>query len=322
MPISEFDLIARYFTRQDVRRADVALGIGDDCALLRVPNGMELAVTTDTLVRGVHFPDDTLPEALGHKALAVNLSDLAAMGAEPAWATLALTLPEADERWLEAFARGLLGVAERFKVQLVGGDTTQGPLSVTLQVFGFVPEGLALRRDAARPGDLIYVTGTLGDAGLGLGILQGRLPGSPPKVDYLVERLERPLPRVEAGLGLRGIARAAIDVSDGLLADLGHMLKASGVGATVQVERLPLSAAFRAVAGEDWNVALSSGDDYELCFTAPPDRRDEVEAVARETGVPCACIGVIEQAPGLRLVRNDGAAYTPSGRGYEHFRSS
>ncbi len=320
MPISEFELIARYFTRQGVQRQDVVLGIGDDCALLRVPDGVELAVTTDTMVCGVHFPENTDPEALGHKGLAVNLSDLAAMGAEPAWALLALTLPEADEAWLDAFTRGLRGMADRYNVQLVGGDTTRGPLSVTLQVLGFVPKGKSLRRDAAQSGDLIYVTGTLGDAGLGLRIVQGRTSVPAQEADYLVERLERPWPRVEAGLALRGVAHAAIDVSDGLIADLGHILDASAVGAVVQVERLPLSPAFRAMAGDDWDMALSSGDDYELCFTVPPARKDSVEAVARDLGVPCTCIGVIDRQSGLRLVRDDGAAFVPAGHGYEHFR--
>lgn len=320
MPISEFELIARYFARQDIRRQDVVLGIGDDCALLRVPDGMELAITTDAMVCGVHFPENTHPEALGHKALAVNLSDLAAMGAEPAWVLLALTLPEADEAWLDAFTRGLRGMASRYNVQLVGGDTTRGPLNVTLQVLGFVPQGKALRRDAAQSGDFIYVTGTLGDAGLGLRVVQGRASAPAQDADYLVERLERPWPRVEAGLALRGVAHAAIDISDGLIADLGHILDASAVGAVVQVERLPLSPAFRAVAGDAWDVALSSGDDYELCFTVPPDRTDAVEAAARDLGVPCTCIGVIDRQPGLRLVRDDGAAFVPAGRGYEHFR--
>lgn len=320
MPISEFELIARYFSRLDIRRQDVALGIGDDCALLRVPGGVELAVTMDTLVCGVHFPENTDPEALGHKALAVNLSDLAAMGAEPAWALLALTLPAADEAWLDAFTRGLRGMASRYNVQLVGGDTTRGPLSVTLQVLGFIPAGKALRRDAAQPGDLIYVSGTLGDAGLGLRVVQGRASAPGQEADYLAERLERPWPRVELGFALRGVAHAAIDISDGLIADLGHILDASAVGAVVQVERLPLSPAFRAVAGDDWDVALSSGDDYELCFTVPPDRKNTVEAVARDLGVLCTCIGVIDRQLGLRLVRDDGAAFVPAGRGYEHFR--
>jgi len=320
MPISEFDLIARYFARQDVRRPDVPLGVGDDCALLRAPAGMDLAVTTDTLVAGVHFPENTHPEALGHKALAVNLSDLAAMGAEPAWAMLALTLPQADEAWLEAFARGLLGLAARYGVQLVGGDTTRGPLSVTLQVFGFVPQGKALRRDAAQPGDLICVTGTLGDAGLGLRIAQGKLAAPAPYAEYLLGRLERPVPRVETGLALRGLAHAAIDVSDGLVADLGHILDSSGVGATVQVERIPVSAAFRELVADDWNTALGSGDDYELCFTLPPERRAELEKSCAERGECCTCIGVIEQRPGLRLLRNDGSAFDLAAQGYDHFR--
>jgi thiamine-monophosphate kinase len=321
--LSEFALIERYFAHSAVQRGDVALGVGDDAALLRVPPGVELAATVDTLIEGVHFLPGADPESLGHKALAVNLSDLAAMGAEPAWVSLALTLPGADERWLEGFARGFHALAGAHGVQLVGGDTTRGALSISVQAFGFVPAGEALRRSAARPGDLIYVTGTLGDAGLGLEAALGRLAAGSEQAAWLVGRLNRPTPRIAAGLALRGIAHAAIDISDGLRADLGHILAASGVGATVHVERLPLSPAFIALAGGEagWEVALSAGDDYELCFTVPVAREAQLARALADFGCACTRIGVIEEQPGLRLLRASGSAFVPeAGGGYEHFR--
>ncbi len=276
----------------------------------------------------MHFRVDTDPAALGHKALAVNLSDLAAMGAEPAWAMLALTLPSADETWLEGFAGGFCALAREHGVALIGGDTTRGPLSITVQVQGFAPAGQALRRDGARAGDTIHVTGTLGDAGLALRFAD-QAPASLAREDlgWLRGRLDRPAPRVAVGMALRGRARAAIDVSDGLLADLGHILAASGVGATLWLDRLPLSAPFRrgiaALAradgvGEDdlaATVALSAGDDYELCFTAAAEAAigDDV------AGTRCAAIGVIEAEPGLRCLRRDGSAWQPASRGFDHF---
>jgi thiamine-monophosphate kinase len=242
MALTEFNLIERYFTRPAAAPdPDVILGIGDDAALVRVPTGMELAVATDTLVEGVHFPPQTAPETIGHKALAVNLSDMAAMGAEPRWATLALTLPQADEDWLTAFSSGFLALAAAEGVQLIGGDTTRGPLSITVQILGLLPSGSALRRSGACAGDLVYVTGTLGDAGLALRMLQ-HAHGSAAVAAPLAQRLNQPQPRTQEGLALRGIASAAIDISDGLCADLGHILAASGVGAHINLAALPLSA--------------------------------------------------------------------------------
>jgi thiamine-monophosphate kinase len=317
---SEFDLIARYFSRGPVQRADVLLGVGDDCALLEVPAGRQLAVSIDTLVEGTHFARDADPRALGHKALAVNLSDLAAMGAEPAWATLALTLPAADESWLAAFAGGFLALAERHGVQLVGGDTTRGPRSITVQVHGFVEPGRALRRDGARAGDLVYVTGTLGDAGLALLAQQGLFVGLG-VLDGLRERLDRPTPRLAEGRALAGIASAAIDVSDGLAADLGHVCAASGVGATLFLERLPCSAAVRDyVAGTgDWSVPLAAGDDYELCLTVPAARQAEAEALGATLPAGLHWIGTIERVAGVRLVLPDGGTIDQAPVGYDHF---
>lgn len=314
---SEFDLIKRWLTRPS-RRSDVALGVGDDAALLQVPPGDQLVLAVDTLVAGVHFPHETSAEAIGHKALAVNLSDLAAMGAGPAWATLALTLPEADDAWLEAFARGFFRLADAYDVSLVGGDTTRGPLCVTVQVCGRVPAGQALRRTGARPGDAVFVTGTLGDAGLGLAWVQGRAELAAAEGEAMRMRLDRPVPRVEAGLALRGLATAMIDVSDGLAADLGHVLEASGVGATVEVDALPLSAPVR-TRTDARELALASGDDYELLFTAPPGREAELRGHPALSGPGCTRIGRIEAAPGLRLVDADGRAYEGARRGYDHF---
>jgi thiamine-monophosphate kinase len=317
---SEFDLIARYFSLPPVSRPDVVLGVGDDCALLEVPAGRQLAVSIDTLVEGTHFARDADPHALGHKALAVNLSDLAAMGAVPAWATLALTLPSADEAWLAAFAAGFLDLAERHDVQLVGGDTTRGPRSVTVQVHGLVEPGRALRRDGAHPGDLVYVTGTLGDAGLALLAQQGLFVGLG-TVAALRERLDRPTPRLAEGRALVGTASAAIDVSDGLAADLGHVCSASGVGATLYLDRLPCSPTVRRYVAEtgDWSVPLAAGDDYELCVTVPASRQAEVEALA--AGLPAGLhwVGVIERTPGIRLVLPDGSMLDHAPRGYDHF---
>lgn len=322
MSLSEFTLIQRYFASRGPTRPDVLLGIGDDCALLTLPPGESLAVTLDLLVAGNHFLADADPEGIGHKSLAVNLSDLAAMGATPAWITLGLSLPAVDEVWLEGFCRGLFKLAERFQVQLVGGDVTRGPLTITLQAHGFVPPGLALRRNGARPGDVICVTGTLGDAALGLALARQQLHGGgDDAVTYLRDRLERPTPRLRQGLELRGLASAAIDISDGLAQDLGHILERSGVGACVQVERLPLSPALLACTDSDsaLALALAGGDDYELCFTVPPQRLPQVQALALDWDCALTAIGVIEAGAGLRCRREDGAVYTLAQPGYDHF---
>jgi len=320
MTVSEFELIARFFAAPTSQRPDVLLGIGDDGALLQAPAGHSLAVTLDLLVAGVHFLPDTDPEGLGHKALAVNLSDLAAMGAEPAWVTLGLALPQPDERWLAAFCRGWFALAERYGVQLVGGDTTRGPLTLAVQAHGFVPADLALRRAGAHPGDVICVTGTLGDAGLALAQLTGGAALDP--AGFLRRRLERPSPRIAQGLDLRGLASAAIDVSDGLAQDLGHILECSDVGARLWVERLPRSpeAAARVDAATGIALALSGGDDYELCFTVPPARLAAVQAHAARWDCRCSAIGVIEAAPGLRCFWENGTPYELAVTGYDHFR--
>ncbi|MBK1691584.1 thiamine-phosphate kinase [Ectothiorhodospira mobilis] len=316
--MKEFDLIRCYFTPADLP-GDVHLGVGDDAALLCVPPDHELVVSVDTLVQGVHFPVDTPSGAIGHKALAVNLSDLAAMGATPRWVTLALTLPGEDTAWVEAFARGFLDLARSHEVALVGGDTTRGPLTLTVQAMGVVPTGAALRRDGARPGEAILVTGTVGDAALALREL-GRGRADP----RLRARLDRPEPRVAAGRALRGLASACIDVSDGLAQDLGHILAASGVGATLETARLPLSPAFREVMGTedvDWSLPLAGGDDYELLFTAP---QGAVEALCRTLaglGCPATVIGRTETEPGLRILDPQGNPLPLERGGYAHFDS-
>ena len=323
--MTEFDLIARYFTRP-ARRA--ALGVGDDCALINPAPGMQLAISSDMLVEGCHFFSDVSPYSLGHKALAVNLSDLAACGATPAGFTLALALPSIDAVWLQEFSRGLWALADRHSCELIGGDTTQGPLNICITVFGEVPRGHALLRSSAQVGDDIYVSGTLGDARLALDALQGKfeLPA-----DVLAQarlRLEQPTPRVALGTALRGIATSAIDISDGLAGDLGHILKASGVGAQVDIEAaIHLIAAYAHI---DWpkalferqellNIVFSGGDDYELAFTAPPTARGAVQAAAVGTQTAVTRIGVIESEPGLRLVDAQGQLITARFNSFDHF---
>ncbi|MGD2073366.1 MAG: thiamine-phosphate kinase [Gammaproteobacteria bacterium] len=316
MPLSEFDVIERFFREPGPRRNDVVLGIGDDAALLAVPSGRELAVALDTLVAGRHFLPDAAPVDIGYKALAVNLSDLAAMGAEPAWVTLSLTLPAVDEAWLQSFADGFFALAMRYGVQLVGGDTTRGPLSVTVQVHGLVEHGRALRRDTARPGQRIFVTGTLGDAAYALRLLQAGKSPDP----YLLERLNRPEPRVDFGKALTQLGAAAIDVSDGLLADLGHILTASGCGATVWVDRLPRSEALAPYPADVvLGSQLSGGDDYELCLCVEPERTMQLRALSADSGVPVTEVGLIEAQPDIRCCHDDGSPYLPRSRGFDHF---
>jgi thiamine-monophosphate kinase len=320
MPLSEFDVIARFFSHSPVRRADTILSVGDDCALLSIPPGEALAVTMDTLVEGRHFPAETSPRNIGHKALAVNLSDLAAMGAQPAWAMLSLSLPEVNEHWLSEFAEGLFGLAEAHGVELVGGDTVRGPLVITLQLHGFVPAAAALKRSGAQPGDHIFVTGTLGDAGAGLALTRNSLTCGSEEEAYLRGRLDSPTPRVAEGLALRGIASAAIDVSDGLMADLGHILVQSGVGAHIELERLPLSPQIeRSVPSEEaQRNALSAGDDYELCFTVPPENLERLQAQP----FSFTRIGTIEAQTGLRILNGAGECVTVAQVGFDHFRET
>jgi thiamine-monophosphate kinase len=314
----EFDIIARYFTRPSTD-PDVVLGVGDDAAVLAC-DGL-VAVTVDTLVAGIHFPDGMAPHLLGYRLMAVNLSDLAAMGAQPRWATLALTLPSADELWLDGFSRGLFELAERFGVSLVGGNLTRGPLNLTLQLMGRVERARMLTRSGGHVGDDIYVTGTLGDGAAGVTLINERVatpPGS--AAAALKERFYRPQPRVAAGLALGPLATAAIDVSDGLLADLGHLCKASACGATIDVEKVPVSAELLTLfpPQEVLTHALGGGDDYELCFTAPPSRAEEIEAAMESCGTPVRRIGQL--IPGQAVVcRRDGEPFTPTVRGYRHF---
>ena len=322
MSCGEFELIARYFNRVTSSRRDVEKGIGDDCALLNVPEKQTLAISTDTLVEGIHFLRDIHPADLGYKALAVNLSDLAAMGAEPAWLTLALTLPEADEAWLEAFSDSLFVQLNYYDMQLIGGDTTRGPLSMTLGIHGYVPTGRALKRSGAKHGDWIYVTGTPGDSAAGLAILQDRLQvEDDADADYLLARHLRPLPRVLQGQALRDLANAAIDLSDGLISDLGHILKASGCGARVDLDAMPFSdAMLRQVEPEQalrW--ALSGGEDYELCFTVPELNRGALDVALANLGARFTCIGqILPESEGLQFTR-EGKPVTFDFKGYDHF---
>lgn len=324
--MGEFELIDRFFRRESGGRG-VALGIGDDCALLAPGPGMQLAVSTDLLLEGRHFFPDVDPQRLGHKALAVNLSDLAACGARPLAFTLALSLPEADEAWLAPFARGLLALADLHGCALVGGDTTRGPLAICITVFGEVPTGQALLRSGARAGDDLYVSGTLGDARLALEVLRGGVQAAPDVLAAARDRLEMPTPRVALGQALRGLATSAIDLSDGLLGDLGHVLRRSTVGARIDVAAaLALFAAAHGQANVvpgDQQLAwvLAGGDDYELAFTATPSRRADIAAAATATATPVTRIGSIEAAPGVRLVDAEGHAVdTPAAGGFDHFR--
>jgi len=320
--LSEAELIQRYFMSAP-RRADVVLGIGDDGAIVRLEAGHDIVVSVDTLIEGVHFPHATPPGAIGHKALAVNLSDLAAMGAEPAWATLALTLPDVDENWLAAFSAGLFGLADRYRVELIGGDLTRGPLSITIQIMGFVPRGESLRRDGARAGDLIFVTGTIGDAGLGLAAVRKTRVLNAASLEWCLARLNTPSPRVDAGLRLRTVASAAIDVSDGLARDLDRILSASGVGAALDLRSIPLSAAARDVyAGQvEWPAVVSVGDDYELLFTVPPVRAGELTILFAGAHCEITRIGVVEPTVGLRYTLGGVAWPLSVSTGYDHFAS-
>lgn len=317
MALGEFDLIARYFTRP-VRRA--ALGVGDDCALLRIEPGMQLATSADLLVEGRHFLSTVAPDRLGHKALAVNLSDLAACGARPLAFTLSLALPQAEAAWLEGFSRGLLALAEAHGCELVGGDTTRGPLAINVSIFGEVPAGQALLRSGARPGDDIYVSGRLGDARLALEVFRGAvsLPGE--AFDRVRLAMECPQPRVALGLALRGVAHSAIDLSDGLLGDLGHVLQRSGCGAHLDVDAVPRSDDLAAQPLALQRLCtLAGGDDYELLFTAPAAKREAVAQAARAAGVPVTRIGQVEPEPGLRLVDASGQALSNIWTSFDHF---
>ncbi|SCC51065.1 thiamine-phosphate kinase [Kosakonia oryziphila] len=325
MACGEFSLIARYFDRARNSRRDVETGIGDDCALLNVVEKQTLAISVDTLVAGNHFLPEIDPADLAYKALAVNLSDLAAVGADPAWMTLALTLPEVDESWLEKFSDSLFEQLSYYDMQLIGGDTTRGPLSMTIGIHGYVPPGRAMKRSGAKPGDWIYVTGTPGDSAAGLAILQQRLAvGDKADAEYLLKRHLRPTPRVLHGQALRNLASSAIDLSDGLISDLAHILKASQCGARIDLDALPFSDALtRHVEPEQalrW--ALSGGEDYELCFTVPELNRGALDVAIGQLGVPFTCIGQISaDVAGLHFTRS-GKAVALDWKGYDHFAES
>ncbi|MDP1606194.1 MAG: thiamine-phosphate kinase [Rhodocyclaceae bacterium] len=306
---SEFALIDRYFRRATRHTVQ---GVGDDGAIVRPTVGCELVVSTDMLVAGTHFLPNADPEDLGWKTLAVNVSDMAAMGAEPRWALLAAALPEADEAWIEKFACGFFACAEKFNIDIIGGDTTKGPRNFCVTIFGEVPTGAALLRSGAEVGDEIWVSGSPGRAALGLAHLQGRTVLSEPALTDCLATLHRPEPRLALGLALRSLATAAIDVSDGLLADLGHILEASGKAATLQPAVLPAPTFER-------DCYLSGGDDYELVFTAPAARRAEVEALAAALALPLACIGRIESGAGLTVFDPSGQPIDIARRGYDHF---
>lgn len=313
----EFNLIDR-IRRRVTTRDDVVLGIGDDAALLQPPAGRQLVVAADTLNAGIHFPLDTAAADIGWKSLAVNLSDLAAMGAEPAWCTLSLCLPEPDAEWVDGFLDGFLELAGRHHLALVGGDTTRGPLSISVTVIGLVEPGRALRRDAARVGDEVWVSGSLGDAAGALALMEA---GAPPAA--LRERLDRPTPRVELGRELAGCAHAAIDISDGLLADLGHVCHASRVGAEVWLDVLPcspaLADAFEPTRRQE--LQATGGDDYELCFTAAPEAAAKLAVLATAEVVSITRIGRIVEGGGVRALDAEGRAWRPPHAGHEHFRS-
>lgn len=319
--MTEFDLIARYFSRPS-RRGDVLLGVGDDAAVLAMPPDRRLVAAVDTIVEGVHFPLGTEAAAVGHRALAVNLSDLAAMGAEPAWFTLSLSLPSNDPAWLQGFSDGLYRLADEYNIALVGGDTVRGPLSVSVQAMGFVESDGWLTRAGAKPGDAIFVSGVPGEAAAGLAVLQRSLAVSRDS-DHLVNRFLWPTARVSLGRTLRTLASAAIDVSDGLMADLDHICERSGCGASVEIERLPTSTAMRAVFGaeECERMSLSGGDDYELLFTVPCERMLDVEAAIASVNVRCAPIGRMVEGSGVQCLRA-GAPVSVARHGFDHFAPS
>ena len=319
--MGEFDLIRRFFTRPTPK---AALGVGDDCALLQPTVGLQTAISSDMLVAGRHFFADVDPRTLGHKALAVNLSDLAACGATPEAFTLALALPQVDEAWLQGFSDGLLALADAYGCELIGGDTTRGPLTICITVFGEVPRGQALLRSGAQPGDDIFVSGTLGDARLALEARRGHLSLPDRALQAACARMDTPSPRVELGQSLRGIAHAAADISDGLVGDLGHILQQSGVGASLLapvlsrlmlVERL----GWQAPPAQTLEWVLGGGDDYELVFTAPAQARSIVQAAGLACGVPVTRIGRIDAEPGLRVLDAAGQPVDAQWQAFDHF---
>jgi thiamine-monophosphate kinase len=320
MPITEFELIERFFKRKPTRTREIILGIGDDAAVVRAPAGYDTVIAIDMLNAGIHFPPDTAAADIGYKALAVNLSDIAAMGAIPAWFTLALSLPDADEAWLAPFSEGMFALAAQHQVDLIGGDTTRGPLSVTIQIGGWVKPDQYLPRAGAQVGDRIYVSGTLGDAAAGLALLPQQRKDS--AALHLVTRLLRPTPRVALGQKLVTIANACIDISDGLTADLGHILQASAVGARIQQSAIPISSALHEAVTNPLEIlryALAGGDDYELCFTVPAAKVPQLENLRNQLDCSITQIGEITQSPGLQWVSVNGDVTRLAPQGFQHF---
>ncbi|MDH5924955.1 thiamine-phosphate kinase [Vibrio lentus] len=319
----EFNLIEKYFVNRQPQRKDVHLAAGDDCALVKAPSNVQIAISTDTLVAGTHFLAEANPAWVAHKALASNISDLAAMGATPAWVSFALTMPEVDEAWLAPFCDSFFKLADYFCIQLIGGDTTKGPLSLTLTVQGFVPEGRALRRDGAKVGDWIYVTGNLGDSKAGLEVvLDPEQNKAKPHALELEERHYISSPRVLAGQALVNLASSAIDISDGVIADLKHILKRSQVGASIDVSALPISAELRQFSSDIASAqqyALTSGEEYELCFTVPEENKGSLESALSHTGTKVTCIGQIRPVEYFEL-HNNGEPLSWNLTGYDHFK--
>ncbi len=325
---SEFNIIRDFFTRP-TKHTD--LSVGDDAALLRVQNGYQLAISTDMLVADTHFFANAAPYDIGWKALTVNVSDMAAMGAQPKWATLALALPHylpspsqgegsIDAHWLREFTRGFFACADTFGIDLIGGDTTRGPLNISVTIFGEIPQGLALRRDGAKAGDDIWVSGYLGSAAAGLAHLQGKIELKNDALQASLDALHRPMPRVNLGLKLREIANSCIDISDGLAADLGHILENSKLGAEIYYESIPKHPALQAKLGAAFeSMVLSGGDDYELCFTTPPDKRDAIENIAKDLNLKLTRIGVTRKEPGLQVYDAQNNLMQIDSKGYDHF---
>lgn len=321
--MKEFELIKRYFSEQMIKRKDVVLGIGDDCAIVSPSERQNIAITTDTLVAGVHFPHETSARAIGHKSIAVNLSDLAAMGAEPTWISLAITLPEIDPQWVEEFCQGAFELCEFYNVQLIGGDTTQGPLSITVTAQGLVPKDTHLKRSGAKAGDWIYVTGEIGDAALALKHILKEIDVAPEYRESVQRSLDYPTPRILAGQALRGYASSAIDLSDGLISDLGHICTASKVGANIVLDDLPISNALRDTVGLDkaFEMTLAGGDDYELLFTVSEDNKVGMETALANTSNAITCIGQINRSEKITTTLNS-KPISINANSYEHFSSN
>lgn len=319
--MGEFEVIQRYFAESGRHRSDTLIGVGDDGAVLQLRDGYDLVVTTDTMVAGTHFFPDVDPRSLGHKLVAVNISDLAAMGAEPAWLSLAMTLPKVDNDWIKAFAAAFSETADYYNCQLVGGDTTRGPLTLSVVAKGQVPHGKVLSRSGAKVGDYVYVTGTLGDAGLGLRLCQGQVEVSKKHTAHILQRFHYPTARVAIGQALRTIANSAMDLSDGLYSDIQHLLRRSGVGVSLDVAKLPLSQALRDSCDPSTAIALalSGGEDYELLFTVPENKRGTLDVLLSPYGVPVTCIGRITGVAGKLELKAGEQLFAYEHHGFEHF---